>query len=49
MKTTGLFVMVFLMMSVPAFATDLALFLGSQDPGVVTLNSVADAGGSIFR
>ena len=47
MKTAGLFVMVFLMMSVPAFAADLAIFLGSQDPGVVTLNSVPDAGGAI--
>jgi hypothetical protein len=47
MKTTGLFVTVFLLMSVPAFAADLALFLGSQDPGVVTLTSVTDAGGSI--
>jgi hypothetical protein len=48
MKTTGLFVIVFLMMSVPAFS-DLALFLGSQDPGVVTLNSVPDAGGAILK
>jgi outer membrane protein with beta-barrel domain len=49
MKTTGLLAIVFVMMSIPAFATDLALFGGTQDPGVVTLNSVPDAGQTITQ
>lgn len=49
MKTAGLFALVFVMMSVPAFAGDLTIFGGSQDPGVVTLNSVPDAGGTITQ
>jgi len=49
MKTAGLFAIVFLVMSVPAFAADVALFLGQQDPGVVTLESVPDAGGAITQ
>jgi len=49
MKTAGLFAIVFLMMSVPAFSADLALFLGQQDAGVVTLESVPDAGGAITQ
>jgi hypothetical protein len=49
MKKAGLFTIVFLAMSVPAFAADFALFLGRQDPGVVTLDSVPDAGGSITK
>ena len=47
MKTVGLFAFLFLMMSASVSAADLALFLGSQDPGSVTLNSVPDAGGTI--
>jgi len=47
MKTTGLLVLLFLMLSVPALATDLTFFGGSQDPGVVTLQSVPDSGGAI--
>jgi len=49
MKTAGLFAIVFLMLSASAFATDLTLFGGSQDAGVVTLNSVPDAGGTITQ
>jgi hypothetical protein len=49
MKTAALFAVVFLMMSVSAFAADLALFVGSQDPGTVTLNSVPDAGGTVTQ
>ena len=47
MKTCGLLALLFLMMSAPAFATDLTFFGGSQDPGVVTLQSVPDAAGMI--
>jgi hypothetical protein len=49
MNKAGLFAIVFLVMSVPAFAADLAIFLGQQDAGVVTLNSVPDAGGTITQ
>lgn len=46
MKTARLLA-VFLLLSVPALATDLTFFGASQDPGVVTLQSVPDASGTI--
>jgi opacity protein-like surface antigen len=53
MKKTVLFVivfaMMFVMMSISAYATDLTLFGGAQDPGEVTLHSAPDALGTVSQ
>ena len=41
MKTIGCFLLVFMILSVPAFASDLTLFGGLQRQGKISLNSVA--------
>jgi hypothetical protein len=44
MKNLGRFLVVFVLLSIPAFAQDLTLFGGAQLPGKITLSSATSSG-----
>jgi opacity protein-like surface antigen len=46
MKTIGRFVLVFIMLSIPAYAADLTLFSGIQHEGKVSLDTPGSSGGA---